>query len=152
MTKNPSRRLGCLKSQGMENEIFVHAFFHEKIDWEALEQRRVIPPFRPKIVSLYMTVIILGRLGHLGFANRCFVICCFNGLSSLMSNRHVRCLESSRCIVTTETCRGCSGRVWCLEHIFHVWIDGSVMVAMTVMFLVISGKYGEVVMLLLLNI
>ena len=51
MTKNPAKRLGCVKSQGAEKAIFVHPFFHQKIDWEGLEQRKVKPPFKPKIVS-----------------------------------------------------------------------------------------------------
>lgn len=50
MTKNPSRRLGCVTSQGAEAAIRVHPFFKD-IDWEALEARKVKPPFRPKIVS-----------------------------------------------------------------------------------------------------
>lgn len=50
MTKNPSRRLGCVTSQGGEAAIRTHAFFKE-IDWDALEHRKVKPPFRPKIVS-----------------------------------------------------------------------------------------------------
>ncbi|XP_046343842.1 calcium-independent protein kinase C-like isoform X1 [Haliotis rufescens] len=49
MTKNPAKRLGCVKTQGCEKAILIHPFFHEKIDWEALEQRKVKPPFRPKI-------------------------------------------------------------------------------------------------------
>ncbi|CAL8090851.1 unnamed protein product [Orchesella dallaii] len=48
MTKNPTRRLGCVAAQGAEAAIRVHAFFKE-IDWEALENRKVKPPFRPKI-------------------------------------------------------------------------------------------------------
>ncbi|XP_052106988.1 calcium-independent protein kinase C-like isoform X2 [Mytilus californianus] len=51
MTKNPAKRLGCVKQQGGEKAILVHPFFHEKIDWEALEQRKVKPPFKPKIKS-----------------------------------------------------------------------------------------------------
>ncbi|CAI9740941.1 calcium-independent protein kinase C-like [Octopus vulgaris] len=51
MTKNPSRRLGCVKSHGEERAILVHPFFHDKIDWDALEQRKVKPPFKPKIKS-----------------------------------------------------------------------------------------------------
>jgi hypothetical protein len=51
MTKNPAKRLGCVKSQGEEKAILIHPFFQEKIDWESLEQRKVKPPFRPKIVS-----------------------------------------------------------------------------------------------------
>ena len=48
MTKNPARRLGCT---GNENQIRSHAFFKD-LDWEALEQRKVRPPFKPKIVSV----------------------------------------------------------------------------------------------------
>ncbi|CAE1271587.1 PRKCE [Acanthosepion pharaonis] len=51
MSKNPARRLGCVKSHGEERAILVHPFFHEKIDWDALEQRKVKPPFKPKIKS-----------------------------------------------------------------------------------------------------
>lgn len=46
MTKNPARRLGC---SGNESQIRSHAFFKD-LDWEALEQRRVKPPFRPRVV------------------------------------------------------------------------------------------------------
>ncbi|XP_064623226.1 calcium-independent protein kinase C-like isoform X2 [Lineus longissimus] len=49
MTKNPAKRLGCVKAQGEEKAILIHPFFQEKIDWELLEQRKVKPPFRPKI-------------------------------------------------------------------------------------------------------
>lgn len=51
MTKNPTRRLGCVGANGGEAAIRSHAFFKE-IHWEALEMRRVKPPFRPKIVSV----------------------------------------------------------------------------------------------------
>lgn len=50
MTKNPSKRLGCVVAHGSEAAIRAHSFFKE-IDWVALEQRRVKPPFKPKIVS-----------------------------------------------------------------------------------------------------
>lgn len=50
MTKNPNRRLGCVVNQGCEAAILVHPFFKE-IDWNALENRKVKPPFRPRIVS-----------------------------------------------------------------------------------------------------
>lgn len=52
MTKNPVRRLGCVKVHGGERAILIHSFFHDKIDWEALEERKVKAPFKPKIVSL----------------------------------------------------------------------------------------------------
>lgn len=48
MTKNPAKRLGCVTSQGTEAAIRSHPFFRE-MDWEALECRRVKPPFKPKI-------------------------------------------------------------------------------------------------------
>lgn len=51
MTKNPAKRLGCVKTQGGEKAILVHPFFHDKISWEALEQKAVKPPFKPKIKS-----------------------------------------------------------------------------------------------------
>lgn len=50
MTKNPAKRLGCVASLGYEDAILHHAFFKD-VDWEALEARKVKPPFRPKIVS-----------------------------------------------------------------------------------------------------
>ncbi|XP_026287466.1 protein kinase C isoform X1 [Frankliniella occidentalis] len=48
MTKNPAKRLGCVASQGTEAAIRTHPFFRD-MDWEALECRRVKPPFKPKI-------------------------------------------------------------------------------------------------------
>ena len=53
MTKNPAKRLGCVKAHGGERAILVHPFFNEKIEWELLEERKVKPPFRPKIVSSF---------------------------------------------------------------------------------------------------
>ncbi|XP_049819763.1 protein kinase C isoform X2 [Aethina tumida] len=50
MTKNSSKRLGCVVAHGGEAAIQAHAFFKE-MDWAALEQRRVKPPFRPRIKS-----------------------------------------------------------------------------------------------------
>ncbi|KAM4715603.1 protein kinase C epsilon type [Anableps anableps] len=48
MTKNPAKRLGCVVSQGFEEAIKTHPFFRE-IDWVLLEQRKVKPPFKPRI-------------------------------------------------------------------------------------------------------
>nr|CAI5857550.1 unnamed protein product [Callosobruchus analis] len=50
MTKNPSKRLGCVTAHGGEAAIQTHPFFKD-MDWTALEQRRVKPPFRPRIKS-----------------------------------------------------------------------------------------------------
>lgn len=48
MTKNPVRRLGvCGGAAG----IRAHVFFKD-MDWDALAQRRLRPPFRPKLVSI----------------------------------------------------------------------------------------------------
>uniref|UniRef100_A0A8C2EKL2 Protein kinase C n=1 Tax=Cyprinus carpio TaxID=7962 RepID=A0A8C2EKL2_CYPCA len=48
MTKSPSKRLGCVVSQGLDEAIKVHPFFKE-IDWVLLEQRKIKPPFKPRI-------------------------------------------------------------------------------------------------------
>ncbi|KAG5266704.1 hypothetical protein AALO_G00235190 [Alosa alosa] len=48
MTKSPNKRLGCVVAQGLEEAIKVHPFFKE-IDWDLLEQRKVKPPFKPRI-------------------------------------------------------------------------------------------------------
>ena len=50
MTKSPNKRLGCVVAQGLEEAIKLHPFFRE-IDWTLLEQRKVRPPFKPRIVS-----------------------------------------------------------------------------------------------------
>lgn len=49
MTKNPNRRLGCVTANGGEDAIKKHSFFHNKIDWTALEERQLKPPFKPKV-------------------------------------------------------------------------------------------------------
>ncbi|XP_033105391.1 protein kinase C epsilon type-like isoform X2 [Anneissia japonica] len=51
MTKSPAKRLGCISSQGREGAIRQHPFFRD-IDWEALEQLKVKPPFKPKIKTM----------------------------------------------------------------------------------------------------
>ncbi|XP_018907976.1 protein kinase C isoform X1 [Bemisia tabaci] len=50
MTKNPAKRLGCVASEGGDAAIRNHPFFKD-VDWEALENRNVKPPFKPKIKS-----------------------------------------------------------------------------------------------------
>uniref|UniRef100_A0A669CW47 Protein kinase C n=1 Tax=Oreochromis niloticus TaxID=8128 RepID=A0A669CW47_ORENI len=48
MTKSPNKRLGCVVAQGLEEAIKLHPFFRE-IDWNLLEQRKIRPPFKPRI-------------------------------------------------------------------------------------------------------
>lgn len=48
MTKNPSKRLGCVEPQGGEQAILQHSFFRD-INWDDLEKLKVEPPFKPKI-------------------------------------------------------------------------------------------------------
>uniref|UniRef100_A0AAX7VCY5 Protein kinase C n=1 Tax=Astatotilapia calliptera TaxID=8154 RepID=A0AAX7VCY5_ASTCA len=48
MTKSPNKRLGCVMAQGLEEAIKLHPFFRE-IDWTLLEQRKIRPPFKPRI-------------------------------------------------------------------------------------------------------
>eukprot|EP00088_Acartia_fossae_P052672 TRINITY_DN5962_c0_g1_i4.p1 TRINITY_DN5962_c0_g1~~TRINITY_DN5962_c0_g1_i4.p1 ORF type:complete len:814 (+),score=178.37 TRINITY_DN5962_c0_g1_i4:152-2443(+) len=50
MQKNVSKRLGCIKAHGGEESIKHHPFFRE-IKWKELEDRKVKPPFKPKIKS-----------------------------------------------------------------------------------------------------
>ncbi|TNN12127.1 Protein kinase C epsilon type [Schistosoma japonicum] len=50
LVKSPARRLGCIPTDGGELAIQRHPFFKE-IDWQILEERRVRPPFRPKVRS-----------------------------------------------------------------------------------------------------
>lgn len=52
MTKSPNKRLGCVVAQGLEEAIKLHPFFRE-IDWTLLEQRKIRPPFKPRIVSTH---------------------------------------------------------------------------------------------------
>jgi hypothetical protein len=49
MTKNPSKRLGCVAANGGEEAIKRHPFFLNKIDWAALDERQVRAPFRPRV-------------------------------------------------------------------------------------------------------
>ncbi|KAK3561464.1 hypothetical protein QTP86_003886 [Hemibagrus guttatus] len=50
LVKCPETRLGCVVSQGQEEAIKIHPFFKD-IDWELLEQRKITPPFKPKITT-----------------------------------------------------------------------------------------------------
>ncbi|KAK3532888.1 hypothetical protein QTP70_001382 [Hemibagrus guttatus] len=50
LVKCPAARLGCVASQGQEEAIKVHPFFNE-IDWVLLEQRKIMPPFKPQVTS-----------------------------------------------------------------------------------------------------
>ena len=50
MHKKVEKRLGCVAAHGGEEAIKHHSFFR-LINWDDMENRRVKPPFRPKIVS-----------------------------------------------------------------------------------------------------
>ncbi|XP_015185036.1 PREDICTED: protein kinase C isoform X2 [Polistes dominula] len=50
MTKNPAKRLGCVVANRGEAAIREHPFF-QHMDWDALEERRVKPPIKPKVQS-----------------------------------------------------------------------------------------------------
>ncbi|KAF6778460.1 hypothetical protein AHF37_02278 [Paragonimus kellicotti] len=50
LVKSSTRRLGCVAADGGELAIQRHPFFRE-IDWQILEERRIRPPFRPKVRS-----------------------------------------------------------------------------------------------------
>ncbi|VDL27633.1 unnamed protein product [Hymenolepis diminuta] len=54
LLKSPSRRLGCVAAEGGEGAIQRHPFFRE-IDWKLLEERKIRPPFRPKVRSRFDT-------------------------------------------------------------------------------------------------
>ncbi|VDO08634.1 unnamed protein product [Rodentolepis nana] len=54
LLKSPSRRLGCVETEGGEAAIQRHPFFRE-IDWKLLEERKIRPPFRPKVRSRFDT-------------------------------------------------------------------------------------------------
>jgi len=48
MQKNVNKRLGCVAAHGGEEAIKHHSFFRD-IKWKDLEERKIKPPFRPKI-------------------------------------------------------------------------------------------------------
>lgn len=51
MTKNRYDRLGCV--DGVEDVIKMHPFF-QSIDWIALENRQITPPYKPEIVTFFI--------------------------------------------------------------------------------------------------
>jgi hypothetical protein len=51
MQKNVNKRLGCVTAHGGEEAIKHHSFFRD-IKWKDLEERKIKPPFRPKIVNI----------------------------------------------------------------------------------------------------
>lgn len=61
MTKNPNKRLGCVLSQGGEEAIKRHPFFFNKINWADLEERKIKPPFKPRVVNiiLFFSLILI---------------------------------------------------------------------------------------------
>ncbi len=59
MTKNPTKRLGCVAANGGEEAIKKHLFFVNKIDWDALERKQIQPPFKPRIVYKTFFVFLL---------------------------------------------------------------------------------------------
>jgi len=48
MQKNASKRLGCIQAHGGEEAIKHHPFFRD-VKWKDLEEKKVKPPFKPKI-------------------------------------------------------------------------------------------------------
>ena len=49
LTKNPTKRLGCGAGGGGARDIKDHTFFR-RVNWQAMENRDVQPPYKPKIV------------------------------------------------------------------------------------------------------
>ncbi|THD20521.1 Protein kinase C [Fasciola hepatica] len=51
LTKNPAERLGCLPDSNFA-DIMNHSFFRP-VDWVALEQKQIAPPYRPTYANDY---------------------------------------------------------------------------------------------------
>ena len=51
LNRNPKHRLGA---NGDAEELKNHPFFND-VDWEALQQKKVVPPFKPKLKSVLDT-------------------------------------------------------------------------------------------------
>ena len=70
MQKNVHKRLGCVAAHGGEEAIKHHIFFKD-IKWGDLEDRKIKPPFKPKIVRpifkasvIFLSFGILALYGH----------------------------------------------------------------------------------------
>ena len=57
MQKNVHKRLGCVAAHGGEEAIKHHIFFKD-IKWGDLEDRKIKPPFKPKIVSYHICIFL----------------------------------------------------------------------------------------------
>ena len=53
MQKAVHKRLGCVAAHGGEEAIKHHIFFKD-IKWKDLEERKIKPPFKPKIVRFFI--------------------------------------------------------------------------------------------------
>jgi hypothetical protein len=62
MQKNVNKRLGCVAAHGGEEAIKHHSFFRD-IKWKDLEERKIKPPFRPKIVSCRISPLKIWGFG-----------------------------------------------------------------------------------------
>lgn len=53
LEKDVSIRLGCLEAP--EGDIYYHPFFNG-INWDKLDRRELVPPFKPEVVSHFPIV------------------------------------------------------------------------------------------------
>ena len=61
MQKNVHKRLGCVQAHGGEEAIKHHIFFKD-VKWKDLEERKIKPPFRPKIVSSKIRFLKISKI------------------------------------------------------------------------------------------